>query len=138
MELAEKIGRNLKGGEVIELVSDVGGGKTAFVTGLARGAGSNDAVSSPSFTINQIYSAGERMINHYDFYRLQDPGIMAIELAETISDPSCVTVVEWGDSVEGVLPDDRLRIRLTPESEDARLLEITYPESSKYLLKEFL
>ena len=47
---AEQIGNNLKGGEIIELISDLGGGKTTFVRGLARGMGSTDAVSSPSFT----------------------------------------------------------------------------------------
>jgi tRNA threonylcarbamoyladenosine biosynthesis protein TsaE len=53
MQLAEQVGRRLRGGEVIELVSDLGGGKTTFVKGLAKGMGSNDAVSSPSWGWDQ-------------------------------------------------------------------------------------
>lgn len=135
LQLAAKIGRELKGGETIELVSDVGGGKTAFVTGLAQGAGSLDVVSSPSFTINQVYSAGDKVINHYDFYRLQDPGIMSIELAEAISDPESVVVVEWADTVEEIMPADRLVIAISAPSENGRKLIFNAPDNLSYLLK---
>ncbi len=57
--VGEKIGANLRGGETIELVSDVGGGKTTFVHGLARGFGSTDIVASPTFTISRQYGAGD-------------------------------------------------------------------------------
>lgn len=53
--LGEAMGKRLRGSEVIELVSDLGGGKTTFVRGLARGLGSTDKVSSPTFTISQVY-----------------------------------------------------------------------------------
>jgi len=62
--------------EIIELRSDLGGGKTTFTQGLAAGAGSKDAVSSPTFTLKKIYRAGELHIYHYDFYRLNEPGIL--------------------------------------------------------------
>lgn len=57
-QLAAQIGANLKGGETIELVSDVGGGKTTFTKGLVRGAGSGDYVSSPTFTVCNMYIVG--------------------------------------------------------------------------------
>ena len=81
LALAEKIGRRVKGGETIELVSDLGGGKTAFVSGLAKGMGSRDSVSSPSFTLSNVYQADNISLHHFDFYRLSDPGILRDELA---------------------------------------------------------
>ena len=125
-EFGERLGKLLIGGEVIELVGDVGSGKTTFVKGLARGLGVDDDVQSPSFTISRIYSArGGLKLAHYDFYRLNDPGILASELHETVSDDNIVTAIEWGGVVEGVLPTDRLSIELTTTSEDKRELKIT-------------
>jgi tRNA threonylcarbamoyladenosine biosynthesis protein TsaE len=83
-QLAARLGRNLKGSEVFELISDLGGGKTTFVRGLACGMGSTDHVASPTFTISREYVAGELALFHFDFYRLSDPGVVAIELAEFI------------------------------------------------------
>src|SRR5262249_33137193 len=119
-ELAGAIGRKLRGGEVIELVGDLGSGKTAFVRGLARGMGSKDAVRSPSFTLSNQYSTGQLTLHHFDFYRLQEPGIMRDELAEIVNDPQAVVTVEWGDIVEDVLPDDRLTVTITATGENER------------------
>src|SRR5205807_2663685 len=100
LAIAVLIGSKLKGGEVIELVSDLGGGKTTFVKGLAKGLGSQDEVHSPSFTLSNEYRAGGLKIYHFDFYRLNEPGIMRQELAEAIADLSGVMVVEWPEIVE--------------------------------------
>ena len=83
LNLAAKIGANIRGGEVIELVSDLGGGKTVFVRGLAKGMKSDDQVASPTFTINREYKTGDLVLSHYDFYRLSDPGIISAELEES-------------------------------------------------------
>jgi len=134
--MGESIGRQLKGGEVIVLSSDLGGGKTTFVRGLARGAGSADHVASPTFTISKMYKVPRGMeIHHFDFYRLQEAGIMRDELAELVADPKVVVVVEWSDLVENVLPDERLTIRLSSvaESETTRTVTITSPASLAYL-----
>lgn len=121
--LAEKLGSFLKGGEVIELVGDVGAGKTTFVKGLARGLHIDEDVQSPSFTISRLYEARDDLrLAHYDFYRLADAGIMNDELAETIRDPRVVTVIEWADIVEGVLPKTRLTIVFETPTETSRKL----------------
>lgn len=121
--LGERIGRLLRGGEVIELVGDVGAGKTTFVKGLALGLGVDEDVQSPSFTISRVYDARDTLqLAHYDFYRLNDAGIMADELTETTQDPETVTVIEWADIVEGVLPARRLRISFTSPTEISRIL----------------
>jgi tRNA threonylcarbamoyladenosine biosynthesis protein TsaE len=108
LHLAAEIGKRLRGGEVIELRSDVGGGKTAFVRGLASGMGANEHVHSPSFTVSNEYRAGNLTLAHFDFYRLQEPGILRDELAELIGDAAITVVIEWADIVEDVLPAEKL------------------------------
>jgi len=124
--LGARLGALLRGGESIELSGDVGAGKTTFVKGLAVGLAIDEDVQSPSFTVSRVYDARDGLqLAHYDFYRLQDAGIMANELDEVIRDDSVVTVVEWADIVEGVLPAERLRVQFTSPSEDDRTLEFT-------------
>jgi tRNA threonylcarbamoyladenosine biosynthesis protein TsaE len=125
----------LKGGEVIELASDLGGGKTTFVRGLARGAGSHDKVASPTFTISKMYVTDGYEIHHFDFYRLNDAGIVADELAEVAGDPHVVVVVEWGDVVQHVLPETRLTVRFKQTPTGERELTFTAPTELNYLLE---
>lgn len=125
-EFAACLGGELSGGELIELVGDVGAGKTTFVKGLAIGLGIDEDIQSPTFTISRIYDARDGMqLAHYDFYRLSEPGILSMEVSETISDSSTVVVIEWGDIVEGVLPEDRLTINIQSPEEEKREIEVT-------------
>ncbi len=130
---AEAIGKRLRGGEVIELASDLGGGKTTFVRGLARGMGSGDRVASPTFTISREYRAGKLTLHHFDFYRLHEAGIVAAELAEVAHAPYTVVVVEWGDIVRDVLPERKITIHNKATGEEARHLTLAYPESLSYV-----
>jgi tRNA threonylcarbamoyladenosine biosynthesis protein TsaE len=134
--IAAFIGERLRGGETIELLSDLGGGKTTFVRGLVRGAGSKDRVASPTFTISKIYNAPDFDIHHFDFYRLQEPGITADELAEVVGDPKVVVVIEWGDVVQHVLPIERLTIQIMQNPDGVRHFTLQAPESLHYLFKE--
>jgi tRNA threonylcarbamoyladenosine biosynthesis protein TsaE len=128
------VGRNLKGGEIIELTSDLGGGKTTFVRGLARGVHSTDHVSSPTFKISNVYRGSSLEVLHYDFYRLPEAGLMRHELADVLGDPKAVMVVEWADIIEDVLPGERLRIHLAVIGDNQRRLEFRGPPSLTYLL----
>lgn len=130
------LGSRLRGGEVIVLSSDLGGGKTAFVRGLAKGMGSSDHVSSPTFTVSREYKAGKLTMYHFDFYRLQEPGVIAAELEEFLHDETAVVVIEWGAIVEGILPNDKLAISITRTGETERHFTLTYPERLAYLLAE--
>lgn len=126
--IGEQIGSTLKGGEVIELISDLGGGKTTFVKGLAKGFGSEDPVASPSFTISHVYRCRDnKELHHFDFYRLQDAGVVGSELAEVIGDAQVVTVIEWGDIIHDILPSNRFVVRITAVSDTARKITITNP-----------
>lgn len=131
----EHIGARLRGGEVIELSSDLGGGKTTLTRGIARGAGSVNQVASPTFTVSKLYDAGQLHIHHFDFYRLAEAGIMSQELAELLEDPTNIIIVEWSDVVQSVLPADRLTIAIQriKSGEDHRRFVVTYPSSMAYI-----
>lgn len=135
LTLAKIIGGLLRGGEVIELISDLGGGKTTFTKGLAKGAGSVDKIHSPSFTIENEYRAKRLTIHHLDFYRLNDPGIMKDELIERLEDPKSVVVIEWADIVEDFLPKNRLIVRISVTGETARQFNLSCPEVLSYLIE---
>jgi tRNA threonylcarbamoyladenosine biosynthesis protein TsaE len=91
----ERVARQLRGGECIELVGDVGAGKTTFTQGLGNGLEADDEVQSPSFTISREYACRDGLrLAHYDFYRLSDGGIIHHELAESVQNPHTITVVE--------------------------------------------
>ncbi len=133
--LGEQLGSKLRGGEVIELTSDLGGGKTTFTRGLVHGTGSSDKVASPTFTLSREYTAPKFTIAHFDFYRLNEAGIVADELAEIVHDPAYVTVVEWGDIVKDVLPGQRLTIYIKQTGEDTRQLSFEHTAELRYLLE---
>lgn len=120
---------------MIELISDLGGGKTTWVRGLAAGFGSQDHVASPTFTVSKVYKSGSKELHHFDFYRLADAGIMAHELHDLLGDPDIVTVVEWGEAVQHVLPKDRVTVTITRSGDDDRKLIFEYPENRGYLLE---
>lgn len=132
----EQLGRNLRGGEVIELISDLGGGKTTLVRGIALGAGSSDVVSSPTFTISKIYKADKFDIYHYDFYRLTEPGIIQHEIIDALADSRAVVVIEWGGIVGNILPADRLTIKLDKTDNDHRTAVGTYPKDRAYIMEK--
>lgn len=135
--LGENLGRLLHGGEVIELVGDVGAGKTTLVKGIAQGMAIDEDVQSPSFTISRVYETPDKIhLAHYDFYRLHDAGIMADELHEVVHDSSTVTIIEWAEIIGGVLPEDRLTITISSPTELSRRLTIKAGgEKSKRLLE---
>lgn len=124
IEFGKEIGSNLEGGSVLELIGDVGAGKTTFTKGLALGLGVLETVQSPTFTISRVYEGDNLTLSHYDFYRLNDYGIMKMELAENLSDTQNITVVEWGGELADILPEKHLRLIFESISEDKRLVKV--------------
>lgn len=135
-QIAASIGARLRGGEILELISDLGGGKTTFTRGLAKGAGSNDVVASPTFTISKVYAAPTIEIHHFDFYRLPDAGLIAHEVEDLLGDPQVVLVVEWGGAVGHVLPAEKVNIEISRTGDDTRSLKVSYPDELSYLLED--
>jgi tRNA threonylcarbamoyladenosine biosynthesis protein TsaE len=138
LQLGQKLGELCRGGECFELISDLGGGKTAFVRGLASGIGTSDDVSSPSFTINNTYIGPSLTLEHFDFYRLDDAGIVAAELAEDLSSIGVVVAVEWGDIVHDVLPLERITVDIFAGHDDSRTFSFKYSPIFSYLFDGIL
>jgi tRNA threonylcarbamoyladenosine biosynthesis protein TsaE len=136
-KVGELLGGLIKAPEVVELKSDLGGGKTTFTRGLVRGLGSKDRVGSPTFTLNKIYKADHLEVHHFDFYRLNEPGVVSDQLEESLQNRRVVTIVEWADIVKGVLPEERITIEFKPvaDNEDERLITFKYSQSKMEIIE---
>jgi tRNA threonylcarbamoyladenosine biosynthesis protein TsaE len=135
-DLAKKIGSRLKGGEIIELVGDLGSGKTTFVSGLVKGANSDDIVSSPTFVISKIYTNDKLRIYHYDLYRLDQADLTIHELKDIMAFSNSVILIEWPGVIDSFLDVDKMIIEFKYEKDiNKRLIEIKYNKSLEYLIK---
>ena len=110
---------------VIELIGDVGTGKTTFVRGLAKSLGIKEPITSPIFTIYKSYAGQKKNLVHYDFYRLNDPGIMVEDLEENIKNKDNIVVIEWSDTVKDILPKNHTIINIRYNDDGTRELEIS-------------
>jgi len=118
-QLGSNLGSLLKGGEIIELVSDIGGGKTTLTKGIAKGIGCRENVSSPTFTLSKVYKGSALELHHYDFYRLSNIGLMEEDVKEVICNTENVTVVEWARDAHDIFPKNRtIRIELMSQKEE--------------------
>ncbi len=121
--LASILARNLKGGEVIGLIGDLGGGKTTFVKGLALGLGIEEEILSPTFLLFKQYQTSKIILNHFDFYRIENIGeVLDIGFEEFIRHPQAVSVIEWADRVGRLLPEEKLIIKFDFIDENKRKL----------------
>ena len=119
----EKLGQSLPVPSVVELIGDVGTGKTTITKGIAKGLGVEDEITSPSFMISKQYAFPDGKLVHYDFYRLPEPGLMSEDLLENINDEKTVTVVEWADSVSDLLPENHEKYLIKLLDDDSREVE---------------
>ena len=108
--IAKELAENAKAGDVYCLSGDLGVGKTVFTKGFAAGLGITEPVSSPTFTIVQIYEEGRLPLYHFDVYRIED-----IEEMEEIGYEDCfygegVSLVEWAELIKEILPDNCKKI----------------------------
>ena len=109
---------------MVSLVGDLGAGKTVFARGVARALGVTEPVVSPTFTIVREYD-GRVPLVHVDVYRIDTVQELHDLGFEEIVRDDAVTLVEWGDMIDGLLPGDRLDVRLAPgDADDERVVEI--------------
>jgi len=101
--LAKRLANTLEGGEVILLEGDLGAGKTTFTKGLAKALGVSEEVTSPTFTILNVYESGRLKLNHLDMYRIESEDEIAELGVEDCFDDDAVTVIEWNKfrSIDG-------------------------------------
>ena len=110
--LGEKIGRTALPGQIYTLTGDLGVGKTVLTQGVAAGLGIREAVSSPTFTIVQVYEEGRLPFYHFDVYRIGD-----IEEMEEIGYDDYffgngVCLIEWAELIADILPEEHISIKI--------------------------
>ncbi len=116
---------SLRAGDVLALTGDLGAGKTCLVQGLAAGLNITHAVTSPTFTLIHEYRGGRLPLAHIDLYRLATASeAVNIGIEEYLSGAG-VTVIEWAERIESLLPVQTKRIRLTALDETTRQIEVT-------------
>ena len=115
--LGEEIGRNASPGEVYTLTGDLGVGKTVFTQGVAAGLGIAGPVNSPTFTILQIYEEGRLPLYHFDVYRIGDVEEMDEVGFDDYIMGDGVSLIEWADLIEEILPEKRTEVRIEKDLE---------------------
>lgn len=137
--LGVRLGELLKPGDVILLEGDLGAGKTTFAQGVARGWGSLDPVTSPTFVlINEYRRADEARLFHFDAFRLDGPDEATALGLQEILDSDGPVLVEWPDRVRDVLPKEALWVRLRWVDDSRRALQLeAHGARSETLLRAF-
>lgn len=124
INLGKEYAKGLSAPACLELVGDVGAGKTTFTRGFAAGLGVKSPVTSPSFTLSNVYAFPGGRLVHYDFYRLSDPGIMSEDLIENLEDKDTITIIEWGDTISDLLPASRRRLVFSLNEDGSRSVDV--------------
>ena len=115
--LGMKMGKLAKAGQVFTLVGDLGVGKTVFTKGLARGLEIEEPISSPTFTIVQVYDDGRLPFYHFDVYRIGDVEEMDEIGYEDYVYGEGVSLIEWANLIEDILPEHYTEIRIEKDLE---------------------
>ena len=116
-ELGVQMGRDALAGQVFTLVGDLGVVKTVFTKGLARGLDIEEPISSPTFTIVQIYEEGRLPLYHFDVYRIGDVEEMDEIGYEDYIYGEGVSLIEWANLISDILPEHYTQIRIEKDME---------------------
>lgn len=123
--IAADLARRLPAGSCIALEGNLGAGKTQFVRGLVRALGGNPrAVSSPTFTLLNVYPTSALQIFHLDAYRVSGADDFESIGFEELLDQSGVVVVEWASRVSALLPPNTIHITIESTDETTRRITI--------------
>jgi tRNA threonylcarbamoyladenosine biosynthesis protein TsaE len=121
--LGERIGKSLKAGDIVALSGELGAGKTTLIQGIAKGLGIRDWVTSPTFTIINEFK-GRIDLYHVDLYRIDKlEDALDVEIEEYFTKGG-VTVIEWAEKINPLLPDKTIKINIDIVSENKRKIEI--------------
>lgn len=128
LELGRKLGRQALPGQVYTLVGDLGVGKTVLTQGIAEGLEIEEPICSPTFTIVQVYEEGRMPFYHFDVYRIGDIEEMDEIGYEDYFYGEGLTMIEWANLIEEILPEKRKDITIEKDLEkgfDYRKITIT-------------
>lgn len=119
-----KLGNLLQGEDFVSLTGDLGAGKTTLTKSIGIGLGVEDYITSPTFTLINEYK-GRVWVYHFDVYRLEDEMDLLDLGYEDYFYSDGVTIVEWGDKIEDLLPKHRINIKIEKGKElDERIISI--------------
>lgn len=123
LKIGEGLAKSLKGTEVIALFGGLGMGKTALTTGIARGLGSSDSVSSPTFALVNEYH-GKYNVYHFDMYRISSwDDLYSIGFFDYLD--TGVLVIEWSENIENALPREYIRVTMEKgDDENERIITV--------------
>ena len=131
-ELGRQMGERAKAGTVIALNADLGCGKTVFTQGFAAGLGITEPVTSPTFTILQIYEEGRLPLYHFDVYRIEEPEEMEEVGFDDYIYGDGVCLIEWANRIEDILPEETIYVVIEKDLEkgmDYRKITVVCPEN---------
>ena len=131
-QLGYEIGKKAAKGQVYTMVGDLGVGKTVFTQGMAHGLEIEEPISSPTFTIVQVYDEGRLPFYHFDVYRIGDIDEMDEIGFEDYVYGEGVSLIEWANLIEEILPEQRVEITIEKDLEkgfDYRKITITEREA---------
>ncbi len=136
-KFACSLGKNLKKGDFLALVGDLGSGKTVFVKGLAKGLGIDHRyVNSPTFVIVKEYK-GRLNLYHFDIYRLNDEKSLEDIGASEYFFGNGVTAMEWADKAPDLIPEEHLRIEFKVAGDNKRRIKfIPFGDRYKRIVKK--
>lgn len=124
-EAAAEFLKAAEGASVIAFDAPMGAGKTTFISALCRAMGVEDDVSSPTFSIvNEYVGDDDRLIYHFDCYRLENLEEALDMGAEDYLESGNLCLIEWPDVIEPLLPGDTLRVAIREEADGSRILTI--------------
>ena len=115
--LGEKIGKAAQPGQIYTLTGDLGVGKTVFTQGVAAGLGITEPVSSPTFTIVQVYEEGRLPFYHFDVYRIGDVEEMDEIGYEDYFYGEGICLIEWSERIREILPEHPIQITIEKDLE---------------------
>jgi tRNA threonylcarbamoyladenosine biosynthesis protein TsaE len=128
LELGRKMGKEAQPGDVYTLIGDLGVGKTVFTQGVANGLEITEPISSPTFTILQVYEEGRMPFYHFDVYRIGDVEEMEEIGYEDYFYGEGVSLIEWANLIEEILPAQYTEIKIEKDLEkgfDYRKITVT-------------
>ena len=128
-EFGLKLAHQLPNGSVVSLIGDLGAGKTTLVRSVAIGLGIKEVVQSPTFNIMKLYLKGDRPLIHIDAYRLADIN-HDIGLDEYIGYETGITMIEWPQYIEKLLPSNTLKIEISITGEHSRHIKVSSIDAS--------
>ena len=131
LQIAYQMAQNAQPGQVYALIGDLGVGKTVFTKGFAEGLGIEEPVSSPTFTILQIYEEGRLPLYHFDVYRIEEPEEMEEVGFDDYVYGDGVCLIEWAGRIEEILPEETIWVKIEKDlaqGRDYRRITVVRPE----------